>query len=86
MNVLGYSLRFIKLSKCAPCLVSDPRDEMIHFVWGVPNDLKNECYSALINDNMNTSRFMFHAQKVEEARVKRKHRDANRPRSLMVVL
>ena len=33
-----YSLKFTKLLKYAPSLVSDPRDEMSRFVTGVLND------------------------------------------------
>ena len=39
MSVLEYSLKFSKLSKYAPCLVSDPRDEMNRFVMGMSDDL-----------------------------------------------
>ena len=39
MSVHEYSLKFTKLSKYAPSLVFDPRDEMSHFVMGVSNDL-----------------------------------------------
>ena len=35
MSVHEYSLKFTKLSKYAPSLVSDPRDQMSHFVTGV---------------------------------------------------
>ena len=62
-------------------MVSDPRDEIYRFVMRVPNDLKEECRSAIFHDNMNISHLMFHAQQVEETRVKRKSRDANRARS-----
>ena len=34
-SVHEYSLEFVKLSKYAPSLVSDPRDQMSHFVTGV---------------------------------------------------
>ena len=39
-----YSLKFTKLSKYAPSLVSYPRDEMIRFVTEVSDDLKEECH------------------------------------------
>ena len=35
MSVLDYCLKFTKLSKYAPSLVSNPRDEMSHFLTGV---------------------------------------------------
>ncbi|XP_069145902.1 uncharacterized protein [Solanum lycopersicum] len=78
MSVLEYSLKFTKYSKYAPTLVFDPRDEMNRFVMGVLDDLQEECHSAMLHDNMNNSRFMVHAQQVEETRAKRKSRDAKR--------
>ena len=36
MSVLDYSLKFTKLSKYAPSLVSNPRDDMCHFLWECP--------------------------------------------------
>ena len=81
MNVLEYSLKFTKLSKYAPSLVSDPRDKMIHFVTGVSDDFQNEYDSAMLHDNMNISRLMVHAQQIEETRAKRKRRDVKRPNS-----
>ena len=82
MSVHEYSLKFTKLSEYAPSLVSDPRDEMSLFVTGVSDDLQEECHSATLHDNMNIYRSMVHAQYVEEARDKRKSRDAKRTRSL----
>ena len=35
MSVQENSLKFTKLSKYAPSLVSNPRDEMSHFIKGV---------------------------------------------------
>ena len=42
MSVLDYSLKFTKFSKYAPSLVSNPRDEMSHFLTGVFDDLVKE--------------------------------------------
>ena len=41
-SVHEYSLEFIKLSKYAPSLVSDPRDQMSGFVISVSEDLQKE--------------------------------------------
>ena len=70
MSVLEYSLKFSKLSKYAPFLVSNPRDEMSRFVIGVSDDLKEECHSAMLHENMKISHLMVHAQKVEDTRDK----------------
>ena len=69
-SVHEYTLEFIKLSKYAPFFVSDPRDLMSHFVTGVSEDLQEECYSSMLHDNMNISRLMVHATRVEEAKAR----------------
>ena len=76
MSVHKYSLKFTKLSKYAPSLVSDPRDEMSHFVTVESYDLKEECHLDIIHDNMNISHLMVHAKHVEEATTRRKSNDA----------
>ena len=74
-------MEFVKLSKYASSLVSDPRDQISHFVMGVSEDLQEECQSAMLHENMNISRLMVYARSVEEARAKQKSRDAKRARS-----
>ncbi|XP_069155655.1 uncharacterized protein [Solanum lycopersicum] len=81
MSVHEYSLKFTKLSKYAPSLVFDPRDEMRRFVMGVLDDLQEECHSSMLHENMNNSRLMVHDKHVEEARAKRKIRYAKSSRS-----
>ena len=63
-----YSLKFSKLLKYSPFLVSDPRDDMSRFVTRVSTDLQEECHSAMLHDNINISNFMAHAKNVEEER------------------
>ena len=72
MSVHEYSLKFAKLLKYDPSLVSNPRDKMSLFVTGVSNDLQEECHSAMLHDNMNIYRLMVHAKHVEGARARRK--------------
>ena len=48
---------------------------------GVSEDLQEEFQSAMLHDNMNIFRLMVYAKRVEEARAKRKSRDAKRDRS-----
>ena len=71
-----YTLKFTKLSKCAPVLVSDLRDEMSLFVMGVLDNLQEECHSAMIHKNMNISHLVVITKHVEEARSKNKSKDA----------
>ena len=71
-RVHEYSLEFVKFSKYAPYLVSDPRDQMSNFVMGVSEDLQQEFLSSMLHDNMNISRLMVYARRVEEARFKKK--------------
>ncbi|XP_069154338.1 uncharacterized protein [Solanum lycopersicum] len=80
-SVHEYSLEFIKLSKYAPSLVSDTREQMTYFVTGLSEDLQEECHSTMLNDNMNISHLMVHARSVEEARAKRKSIDSKSARS-----
>ena len=80
-SVLEYSLKFTELTKYALSLVSEPRDKMNHFVTGVSDDLREECHLSMLQDNMNISLLIVHAQQVEETRAKRKSRDAKRARS-----
>ena len=54
---------------------------MSYFLTGLSDDLKEKCLSAMLHDNMIISSLMVHDQKVEETRVKRKSRDANKARS-----
>ena len=55
-----------QLSKYAPSLVSNRRDEMNRFVTGVSDDLKEECHLAMLHENMNISHIMVHAKHLEE--------------------
>ena len=80
MNVLEYSSNFIKISKYAPSLVSDPRDAMNCFVRR-GGHITYKINITRLHDNMNISYIMVDAQHVEEALSKRKSRDANRKRS-----
>ena len=53
---------------------------MSRFVMGVSEDLQEECQSSMLHDNMNIFCLMIYTRMVEEARVKRKRRDAKRAR------
>ena len=61
MSVKKYSLKLTKLSKNAPSLVCNPRNEMSRIITGVSSDLFEQCHSAMLHENMDISRFMVHA-------------------------
>ncbi|WP_353839293.1 hypothetical protein, partial [Acinetobacter baumannii] len=54
------------------------RDEMSSFFMGINGDLEEECWFAMIHDNMDLSRLMVHVQQVEDSWKKRVVRDARR--------
>ena len=60
--MVKYSLKFTKLSKYAPSLVFEQRNEMIGCVTLVPDNLQEECYSTILHENMNIYRLVVHAQ------------------------
>ena len=65
------SLKFTKLSKYAPSLVSDVIDELSHFVTGVLDDLQEECHSSMLHEKMKISCLMVNSKHVKEARARR---------------
>jgi len=65
MSVQEYKLKFTKLSRYAPHMVADPREHMSKFLFGVSDLVKTECRNALLLEDMNISRLMNHAQRVE---------------------
>ena len=79
MSIKEYSLKLVKLSKCAFSLVSCSRDEMRGFVTGVLKDLEEDCQLAMLNYNMDLSRLMVHTQQVEESRWRKRVREGKKP-------
>ena len=61
MSVLDYYLKFTNLSKYDPSLISNPRDEISHFLTGVSMTWWKNVVSAMLHDNMKISCFMVHA-------------------------
>ncbi|XP_015072489.1 uncharacterized protein LOC107016572 [Solanum pennellii] len=78
MSVEKYSLKFIILSRYAPSLVSNPRDEMIRFVIGVADLMKEDCRTAMLHNDMNLSRLLVYSQSIEESKLSSISRNFNR--------
>ena len=77
MNVVEYAL---KLSRYAPSLVSNSRDEMSRFVNGVSDLVKKECRTTMLHGDMNISRLVVYAQSIEESKMTRVRKDLKRGR------
>ena len=78
MSVEEYSLKFSKLSKYAPSLMANPRDETSHFVTGVADLVREECRTAMLHDDMTVGRLMVYARAIEESKLKRVARNLKR--------
>lgn len=74
MSLQECSLNITKPSKCAPSVVSNPRDEISRFVMGSPKDLVGECRLAILHYHIDIYRCMVHSQQFEETRLKRMNR------------
>ena len=71
-------MKFSKLSKYAPSLVANPRDEMSHFVTGVADLLVEECRTAMLHDDMTLARLRVYAQSIEESKLRRMDKSLKR--------
>ena len=49
------------LSRYTPSLVSNPRDEMSHFVIGVADLVREKCRTTILHDDMTLARLMVYA-------------------------
>ena len=58
MSAEEYSLKFTLLSRYAPSVVSNPRDEMSRFLIGVSNIVKEECRTTMLHGGMTLSRLI----------------------------
>ena len=51
------------------------------YVRGVYEGLEEGCRASMLHDNMDLSRLMVHSQQVEDSRLRKKNREANKERS-----
>ena len=56
-----YSLKLYMLSRYAPSLVYNPRDEMSCFVMGVTDQVKEECRTTMLHNDMTLARLIVYA-------------------------
>ena len=75
-----YALKFSMLSRYAPSLVSNSREEMSRFVTGESDLVKEECRTAMLHGDMNISRLVVYAQSIEESKMTRLRKDLKRGR------
>ena len=80
MSVKEYSLMFFKFSEYVSSLVSSSRDKMSRFVTGISENLKKECWVAMLHDNMDLDRLMVLTKEVEEIRRRKNGREGKKPR------
>ena len=78
MSVAEYSLKFSTLSRYAASLLSNPRDEMSHFVMGVTDLVVEICSTTMLHDDMTLARLIVYAQSIEESKLRRMARCLNR--------
>ena len=77
MSVEEYSLKFSKMYKYAPSLLSNTRDEICRFETEVADLVREECRMVMIHD-MTVARLMVYAQSIEEYQLKRIDRTLKR--------
>ena len=70
MGVGEYSLKFSTLSRYAPSLLSNPRDEMIRFVTGVADLVVEECHTTMLHNDMTLARLLVYAQSIEDSKLR----------------
>ena len=64
MSVQEYSLKFTRLSKYAPTMVSNPKTMMNKFVVAVSRLVEKECRTKMLLNDIDMSRLMVYAQQI----------------------
>ena len=80
MSVEEQSLKFSTLSRYAPSLVSNPRNEMSHFLMGLVDFVTEESCMAMLHGDMTLARLMVYAESIQESKHRRIDRSLKRGR------
>ena len=81
MTVQYYGIKFNQLSRDSPHMVADSRAQMNKFLYGVSSLVKKEYRNAMLLGDMNISRLMTHAHKVEDDKLREHAKENNKARS-----
>jgi len=80
MNIKEYALKFTRLSKYAPTLVTDSRAKMNKFMMGVSDLVAKEYRMTMLVGDMDISCPMVFAQQIEKSKLKEESREKKRSR------
>ncbi|PHT36532.1 hypothetical protein CQW23_24232 [Capsicum baccatum] len=80
LSVKEYFLNFTQLARHAPHVIADSKSKMSKFVSSVSDSVVKEFRNAILIKEIDLSRLMVHAQKIEEHKTKDKDRESKRTR------
>ena len=78
MNVKEYSLKLSMLSRSAPSIMSNLRDEMSYFMSSLVDLVREECLIVMILDYMTLDSLMVYAQSIKDSKLRRMVRNLKR--------
>ena len=81
MTVQEYGLKLKQISRYAPYMVADSRDQMNKFLYGVSDLVKTECRNAMLLGDMNISRLTTHAHQVEGDKLREQAKENKKART-----